>query len=302
MLYTKLTNDSLQQILEQFDIAPIVEWAILEGGSANTNHILKTTYQKYVLTICESKTFEATTSLVNLLKHLETHGFRTTKVVSNKLGQGISFFNNKPVILKEYIEGKVLNSHTDEVLKRIGQSIGQLHLIPVPNFLPKLDFFGQKLLPELKNKVSHPFVDWLEGMDNYIKKNIKTDLPKALIHQDIFFNNIVIDDQNQPIIFDFEEATHYYRIYDIGMAIIGLCNEKGKVNFSKVDKLIEGYEQVITLQTDEKELLKLFICYAATYIASWRFRQFHVIAPTPSRQNTYLEMKEIADNMRYELL
>ena len=299
MPYTTLNNQSVQQILQQFDIAPLVKWEILKGGSANTNHLIETTEQKYVLTICDSKTFEATKILVDLLKHLANHHFKTSKVIANKAGESIHFFNNKPIILKEYIVGKVIRNHTDDTLEQIGQTIAKLHLIPSPDYLSKPASCGTEILSQLKNEISHPFVDWLDEMHVYVKNNIDHDLPKTLVHRDIFFSNVIIDNEDQPIIFDFEEACYYYRMYDIGMAIIGLCNEQGTINFSKVDKLIHGYEQITILEVREKEMMPFFIGYAATFIASWRFCQFRLITPTLSSQNTYLEMKKIASEMRF---
>ena len=49
MPYTNLTNQSLQQTLQQFNIAPLVKWKILKGGSANSNYLIETTEQKFPL-------------------------------------------------------------------------------------------------------------------------------------------------------------------------------------------------------------------------------------------------------------
>jgi len=296
MLYTKLDEKSIQQILQQFDITPVISWCILEGGSENTNHILETAQRKYVLTLCERKTFAEATILVDLLKHLENHQFKTTKVVPNKAAKNISFFENKPIILKEYIVGEIIENHTNDLLKKIGTSIAQLHLIPAPDFLPKVYSCGQEVFSELKD-TKHPFVDWLNEMHSTIQKKLNSALPKALIHGDIFFSNVIIDPQEQPIIFDFEEACYYYRIYDIGMAIVGLCNQQGKIDWTKVENLVSGYEQITPLLKEEKDALKFYITYAATSMAFWRFRQFNILAPTPSRKDSYLELKNIADDM-----
>ena len=300
MIYTKLNDISLQQILQQFNIAPIIKWKVLEGGAENTNHLLETAQQKYALTICERKTLEETTILVDLLQHLEIYHFKTTILVANSAGQNISFFNQKPVVLKKYIDGQIINTPTADLLEHIGRSMAQLHNIPAPAYLPKVYSYGQQVFSELSDtNIVHPFVPWLADMHRYIKNTIPSDLPKTLIHGDVFCSNVIIDQKGQPIIIDFEEACYYYRMYDIGMAIVGLCNVKGIIDFSKVTPLIQGYEQIIPLEQMEKAHLRNFIAYAATATAFWRFRQFNIIAPTPSRQDTYLEMKNIAVSMTY---
>lgn len=299
MLYTKLDDHSINTILNQYSIGPITKWSVLEGGAENTNYLLESNHQKYILTICERKTFEETSVLVDLLKHLDNHRFKTTTVFPNKAGLNISFFENKPIVLKSYLSGKIVAQPTPQILKGIGKSMGQLHRIPAPEYLPRVYSYGKQVFSELKvTNMQHPFVDWLTEMHAYINSNLDTTLPKALIHGDVFFSNVIIDSQNTPNIIDFEEACYYYRMYDIGMAIVGLCTVDGVIDFSKAQQFIRGYEQVTLLDKEEKEMLKLFIGYAATATAFWRFRQFNIIAPTPSHQNTYLAMKKIADSIR----
>ena len=299
MQYTKLEETTLQQIIQQFDIAPLLNWQVLEGGAENTNLLLETTLQKYVLTICERKTLSETTILVDLLRHLEKHQFKTTTVIPNKTGQHIGFFNKKPIVLKNYISGKIVHQPSAELLKQIGSAIGQLHRLPAPNYLPKVYSYGQQVFSKLSTaNISHPFVNWLGDMHAYIKKNLPTSVPKALIHGDVFYSNVIIDQLGAPTIIDFEEACYYYRMYDVGMAVVGLCTVQGKIDFSNVRHLLWGYQKIINLEPLEEDCLHIFIAYAATATAFWRFRQFNIIAPTPSRQDTYLEMKNIADDMK----
>jgi len=299
MLYTTLDENSLQTILQQYNIAPIKNWSILEGGAENTNYLLETNQQRYILTICERKTFEEITILADLLQHLDDYQFKSTTVIPNAKDVNISFFKNKPILLKSYLPGKIIRQPTDQQIEQIGISMGQLHLIPAPDYLPNEYSYGEQVFPELKEKkIHHPFVDWLTEMHTYILSNLNTTLPKVLIHGDIFFSNVIIDLKNKPTIIDFEEACYYYRMYDIGMAIVGLCTVNGSIDFSKARQLISGYEQVAPLDTEEEGSLKLFIAYAATATAFWRFRQFNIIAPTLSHQDTYLAMKKIADDMR----
>ena len=303
MLYTRLDNKTLQAIVQQYAILPITDWSILEGGSENTNYLLETGKQKFILTICERKTFEETTILVKILKHLEAYQFTSTTILSNKKGQNISFFKDKPIILKRYLSGKIRQDLSHQIIEEIGTTIGQLHLIPSPDYLPKVYSYGQQVFSELETaNIRHSFIGWLSEMHSYIKDNLDATLPKALIHGDIFFSNVIIDRQNKPSIIDFEEACHYYRMYDIGMAIVGLCNRDGDIDFTKARQLIIGYEKRIAIPNKEKEAIKTFIIYAATATAFWRFRQFNIIAPTPSHKDAYLEMKKIADDVRKSAL
>ncbi|MHA1236858.1 MAG: phosphotransferase [Candidatus Hodarchaeales archaeon] len=80
VFYTDLTEKEITNFGESFNLGPIKEFHRLEGGSANSNFLLITEKGKYVLTICEDKTFEQVRPLMALLQHLEAHNFHTSKV------------------------------------------------------------------------------------------------------------------------------------------------------------------------------------------------------------------------------
>jgi len=174
-----------------------------------------------------------------------------------------------------------------------------LHQIPAPDYLPKQFSYGQQVFHQLKEqKITHSFVNWLDNQHQNILLKLAPNLPKALIHGDIFDNNVVISPNETPIIMDFEEACYYYRVYDLGMAIVGLCQEKGLINWAKAKLLIEGYQSILTLIPLERNCLKDFIVYAATATAFWRFRQFNILAPMEANKNTYQAMVTIAEQAK----
>lgn len=297
-LYTTLDDSTLQKIAQQYEIAPIRNWHILNGGTENTNHYVETTDKKYVLTICERKTIEETTNLADLLRHLEKCGFSTTKIILTKSNEQLGFYEQKPVLLKAYLDGEVLDSFDTLTLERLGASIAQLNLIPAPAFLPKQFAYGRQHFSELfDTNSSHPFIDWLKKMDAYILENVDPKLPKALIHGDIFFSNVIVNNSQQPIIMDFEESCHYYRVFELGMAITGLCQKNGLIEIDKANSLLKGYQEVSSLTPLELKKLKPFIVYAATATAFWRYRQFNILSPNEEYKNSYLAMKRIADQV-----
>lgn len=298
-LFTKLTDKIIRQIITQFEVGTIQNWEMLYGGAENTNHVLTTNKGKYVLTICERKTIEETTVLANLLKHLENHQFATTQIIPNKYGKIVSFYKNKPILLKSYIEGRVDTIINNNLLLKIGESMAQLHQIPAPDYLPIQYSYGQQAFAQLYDKkIQHPFINWLKEMHAYILDKLHPDLPKALIHGDVFDSNVIIATNETPVMMDFEESCNYYRIYDLGMAIVGLCKEKELINWEKATSLVQGYQSTTPLLTVERKSLKDFIVYAATATAFWRFRQFNILAPTEKYKDTYQAMVKIAEQAK----
>jgi homoserine kinase type II len=175
--------------------------------------------------------------------------------------------------------------------------MARLHAITIPDSLRNQFSYGIETLDLPDEMATHPFSTWLAWVKIYIEQNISPDLRKGLIHGDIFFNNIVISPDREPVIMDFEEAGDYYRIFDLGMAIAGLCWEHGNVNHAKIKPLVDGYQSIDPLNEIETNTLKSFIVYAAAVTACWRFRQFNLTTPNEKLKDRYLEMQQLADQV-----
>ncbi len=297
-LYTNLEPGDFKAILQLYEIGNLISYKPLSGGAANTNYLVKTNEGYYVLTISDNKSFEETQMLTDVLSYLKDNQFRTSQVVPNNEGTYVTRFNNKPVILKPFISGTVSANFTNDVLVKLGRELATLHRIPAPDYLPKSFPYGEHAFKSIDERYSsHPFIKWLEEKHEYIKKSLLPDLPKSLIHGDLFYSNVVINENQEPVIIDYEEACYYYRIFDLGMAAVGLCCENGQINLAKTRAFIQGYRQVNDLSTMEREHIKAFMVYGAVATAFWRFRQFNILFPSAELADSNIEMKNIADQI-----
>jgi homoserine kinase type II len=298
-LYSSLRTADLQQILKAYDLGALVQYELLKGGSANTNYAVETEQGKYVLTVCNNKSFEETQMLARLLVYLEDHHLETSRVMPVRSGAYVTSFKDKPVLLKSYIEGRVMSVFSEGILMKLGASLARLHQIPPPDYLPHSFPYGEHAFKDIdEHFADHPFTSWLSEKHALIKKSLLPEMPKCMIHGDLFYNNVILTKEQVPIIMDFEEVCYYYRGFDLGMAVVGCCCEKGKIMPSKMQALVRGYQEVNPLTKEEADHLGTFIVYGATATAFWRFRQFNILFPTEELKDSYKEMMAIADQAK----
>jgi len=122
-------------------------------------------------------------------------------------------------------------------------------------------------------------------------------LPIGLIHGDLFYDNVLFKRKNFRAIIDFEEACHYYKGFDIGMGILGLCTEGTAVALDKAQALVAGYQQVRLLEESEKETLQLFVEYAAIATSYWRFWKYHIHTPMVEKVDKHWQMVRLAQGI-----
>lgn len=298
--YTTLNKTQTQEIVDIYLLGKVLSFKVLSGGSENTNYCVTTEKDKYVFTICEQKTPQEAENLAQLLTHLGAHNFSTSKIIQTALYENVHVWNGKPILVKSYLEGKILEDFSYPLLQYLGEELGKLHKIPAPDYLPKIINYGMEYFEEVKEYApDSAFYQWLMETKAYIQQFLSDDLPKALIHSDIFYSNVIVaEDEKSAVIMDFEEATHYYRVFDIGMMIVGMCTENRKVNFTKANSILQGYQRKNPLSDLELKALPAATIYAATATAFWRHRQFNHVCPDVEQMNRYEEMRDVAEFVR----
>jgi homoserine kinase type II len=298
VLYARLDRSAVEGLARRFGISDITTFSVMDGGYANTSYCVETSSARYVLTIFDQQSLKEVTDLANLLVYLTDHGIRTSQVVVPPKEPIVVLHNEKPVMLKRYIDGDDAADLTGNLLVQLGEEMARLHETPAPSYLPQSFPYGRSHFPELTNSnLGHTYVDWLSEKSSYLQQRIPQHLPMALIHGDVFLDNMIIQGDQLMGIIDFEQACHYYRNFDLGMVIVGTCRDRKGISFEKAGWFIRGYQKEITLQSIEIETLKTFAVYAAVTTSFWHFRHHHLRRPEPQLYDKHVEMQTLADTI-----
>jgi homoserine kinase type II len=295
--YTSLKMNEIEPILANYTINNISSFKVLSGGSENTNYLLNAENDKYVLTICEQKSDTKARELAHLLEHLEKHDFETSKIIRTTNSEPVTLWKGRPVIIKKFIDGKILKDLPHHLIELIGRELGKLHKIEAPEYLSKQVGYGKEQFVNVEKYAANSLFDiWLKEKLKYVSPYFSSNLPKALIHSDVFCDNVIIsEDESSVIIIDFEDSAYYYRVFDIGMMIIGICGEEKTVNFEKVRYILKGYRQEIQLVDIELNALQAFTVYAGAAMTFWRHLNFNYTKPDSKLSNHYLGLKVLTD-------
>lgn len=185
--YTFLDQQAIEKILTEYSIEDLQSFKVLSGGSQNTNYLANTKKGKFVLSICEQKTAQKAEELAQLLAHLEQNGFQSSKIIWATTGKAITIREGKPIMIKKYIEGKIIEDLPNHLIELIGKELGKLHKIKAPDYVPKKLAYGIEHFYKVeKYAANSAFNTWLKDIQKYISPYLQLDLPKALIHSDVF--------------------------------------------------------------------------------------------------------------------
>ena len=272
-VYTKISNKDIRLINSKFDIDEIKSFQGIKKGIENTNYLLKTKKEKFILTIFEKRVSNKEIPFfMKLMDNLNQSKISCPKPLKDKNENYLIKLKNKTACVVSFLKGKdkqILNINN---CYQVGKIISQMHSITKKLKFSRKNSMGIKNLNPLlksikfKSKKNSNLEKFLIQNLSNIKKNWPSKLPSGIIHGDLFIDNIFFNKDKLSGVIDFYFAANDFFMYEIAICINALCFDKKKnkfkINKQKVKNLIKGYESVRKITIGEKKSLNI-LCRGA---------------------------------------
>lgn len=272
-VYTKISNKDICLINSKFDIDEIKSFQGIKKGIENTNYLLKTKKEKFILTIFEKRVSKKDIPFfMKLMDNLSQSRISCPKPLKDKNENYLIKLKNKTACVVSFLKGKdkqILNMNN---CYQVGKIISQMHSITKKLKFSRKNSMGIKNLNPLlksikfKSKKNSNLEKFLTKNLSNIKKSWPSKLPSGIIHGDLFVDNIFFNKNKLSGVIDFYFAANDFFMYEIAICINALCfdkkNNKFKINKQKVKNLIKGYESVRKITINEKKSLNI-LCRGA---------------------------------------
>ena len=272
-VYTKISNKDIRLINSKFNIDEIKSFQGIRKGIENTNYLLKTKKEKFILTIFEKRVSNREIPFfMKLMDSLNQSKISCPKPLKDKNENYLIKLKNKNACVVSFLKGKdkqILNINN---CFQVGKIISQMHSITKKLKFSRKNSMGIKNLNPLlksikfKSKKNSNLEKFLIQNLSNIKKNWPSKLPSGIIHGDLFIDNIFFNKDKLSGVIDFYFAANDFFMYEIAICINALCFDKKrnkfKINKQKVKNLIKGYESVRKITIGEKKSLNI-LCRGA---------------------------------------
>ncbi len=268
-VYTKFTEENIKSILLKYSIGSLKKFEGIQEGIENTNYFLLVDDKKYILTIYEKRVKEEDLPFFSkLMMDLNKSGFECPVPILNINNQPITEFSNKKLMIVSFIEGKAKNILSPENCKSVGIEAAKMHKI-TDNFTIKrknnLSIESwRKLFDSVKDrcvKIHKDLPRLIETNLLDVEKNWPSDLPKGIIHADLFNDNIFFKEDRFSGIIDFYFSCNEFYAFEIAICFNALCFHETQNNISfnvtKAKNFIDGYSEIRKLTDKEKKNIKV---------------------------------------------
>ncbi len=283
-VYTKLEHQEVRQFLEQYNINNFKDYKGITEGVENTNYLIKTSEQDYILTIYEKRVDENDLPFfIKLLSYLSENKFPCPKPIANKNNEKINRIKNKNAALVTFLNGQSKNKITSEECFEIGKITAQLHEITKKFDINRKNNLSIENWESIFEKTIKQKIDLDESIIkktknylNFLKDKWPKNLPQGIIHADLFPDNIFFTNNKVSGIIDFYFACNDFFAYEIAICINSLCFDNNSTfNMTKAKNLIDGYTSIRTLNEDEKKYLPILSMGAAMRFFLTRLYDFY---------------------------
>jgi len=273
-VYTKINNKIILSLSQKFNLGKIIKFYGIKKGIENTNYLLKTNNKKYILTIFEKRVqTKDLPFFMKLMDKLNQQKINCPKPIKDKDGKYLTLIKNKTACIVTFLNGKDKQNLNNKNCYDVGKNIGKLHnathkiklyrknsmsINNLESLLKNIKFRPKAIAPNLKSILR---INLRE-----IKKEWPKNLPKGIIHGDLFIDNIFFNKNKFAGFIDFYFSCNDYSMYEIAICINALCfdkkNSKFFLNNRKVKSLIKGYQSVKKIYQKEKDALNV-LCRGA---------------------------------------
>ena len=266
-IYTKISRNDVVSIERKFNLGKIISFKGIKKGIENTNYLIRTKKNKYILTIFEKRVQKRDLPFfMSLMDKLNNHNINCPKPQKNKIGNYLITIKNKPASIVSFVEGKDKNKLKIKDCYEIGKNIAKLHIVSKKIKLYRKNSMSLNSWSKLLNKIGNKYKKIEVNLNELIKTSfadIKKRWPKKLtngiIHGDLFIDNIFFKKNKFHGYIDFYFAANDFFMYEIAICINALCfdkkNRKFIFNRKKSKNFLKGYSSLRKLSKNEKNSL-----------------------------------------------
>ena len=249
-VYTDVSAEDLTVFLRDYDLGSLLSFKGIAEGVENSNFLIETERGRYILTIYEKRVkVDDLPFFLGLMGHLADRGITCPLPVKAHDGKALRLLCGRPAALVTFLEGVSYRRPTPTQCGALGDVLGRLHeagkgfhlsrenALSVSGWRPLADQAGARA-DSVAAGLGAAITRELGELERFWPRN----LPKGIIHADLFPNNtLFVGDQLSGVI-DFYFACEDALVYDLAICLNAWCFETDfSFNLTKGRAMIAAY-------------------------------------------------------------
>jgi homoserine kinase type II len=245
-VFTSVSEADLSAWLSNYSLGTLLELEGIPEGIQNTNYFVTTGQGQYVLTLFEKLTPVELPFFLNLMAHLSQHGIPCPRPMADRNERLLGELNGKPACIVSRLSGKSVTQPTATQCASMGAMLGKMHVAGQSYGEEMLNPRGAAWRLEsseaVKKFLSAQDAALLQREVEFHAKNALVDIPRGVIHADLFKDNVLMDGDRVGGLIDFYFACTGSLLYDVAITVNDWClGTDGKLDVVRTRALLTAY-------------------------------------------------------------
>lgn len=267
-VYTHLAAHQLAELIGEYDVGSLISAKGIAEGVSNSNWLVETTRNRFILTMYESRTeLSDLPFFLGLLDHLAAKGCPVPRTIHDRSGAAFRIIDGKAVALIEFLPGISIDCPNEAQARAVGQALAGIHIESHDFSGTRANGLGLRGWQALLNECSAESLDRIDPSlpelvsleTAFLQANWPDELPHSVIHADLFPDNVLMLDTRVSGLIDFYFACRDITAYDLAVTHAAWCFDRHGKEFraSIAAALMTGYESVRPLSAAERQALPI---------------------------------------------
>lgn len=265
-VYTHVDPDDLAALVARYDIGTVLSCKGIAEGVENSNFLLETTADRFILTLYEKRVSEGDLPFfVDLLNHLAHRGSPVPAMIKDREGRTIQRVSGRAACIIQFLPGISLTHPSPRQCEAAGEALGAMHRAVADFAGGRENSMGHRhwrgvaqatgnldaVIPGLQAVVEDELA--------YLDARWPSELPTHVIHADLFPDNVLMLGDTVTGLIDFYFAASDFRAYDVAVthASWTFSDDGATCDTARASALMRGYAKAVALSEAETAALPL---------------------------------------------
>jgi homoserine kinase type II len=271
-VYTEVSDVELAGFIANYGLGELQSYKGIAEGVENTNYLVQTARGPFILTLYEKRVArDDLPFFLGLMEHLASKGVSCPTPMHDAEGRNLADLAGRAAAIVTFLQGVSVKDPTVQHCAAVGRALAELHLAGQDFGMRRANALGPQGWRPLFAKFAARADEVSPGLGEVIAAELTAleaawprDLPRGVIHADLFPDNVFFLGGRCSGLIDFYFACNDFLAYDIAICLNAWCFDRTyRFDAEKGRAMLVAYDAVRPLTPGERDAMPLLARGAA---------------------------------------
>jgi homoserine kinase type II len=261
-VYTHIAAENMAALVQRFGAGRLISAKGIAEGVENSNYLVETDQGRFIFTVYEKRVnIDDLPFFIGLIDHLVAKGCPVPRTLKADDGAGTIKVDGKAMAMMEFMPGLSVSYPNADQAREVGNALGKMHCALTDFAMQRTNSLGLQAwfalaarCGEALNQIQPGLKARVDEECRFLHKHWRDDLPRSVIHADLFPDNVLMVGDKIGAIIDFYFACTEIRAWDVAVTHAAWSFDNDGTGYDPLigDAIITGYETTFGLSEAER--------------------------------------------------